>query len=146
MKDKKKLRKEIFYKERENLLQSLRSSYELYDKYLLALSSGGLGISLSFIENIVPLEKANFKIILIISWILFILSIIFTLISFITSQKSTTKQLHIAQKYYLEEDDTAYNEKDLFNKATEYLNYFSGLIFLFAVILTVIFISINILR
>jgi hypothetical protein len=47
------------YLEQERLArQNIRDSTSDFDKNLLALSSGALGISLAFIKDIVPLEQA----------------------------------------------------------------------------------------
>lgn len=51
--------------------QALKYAYEQFDKNILMIASGALGISFSFIEKLVDLKTAACKGLLISSWIVF---------------------------------------------------------------------------
>lgn len=60
---------------REQLTGTLRLLNESYDKVLVALAGGALGISIAFLKDIVPLDKATHHGWLLGAWMLFIASI-----------------------------------------------------------------------
>ena len=76
----------IYEKTRDDLLQRQRANSENFDKSILSLSSAGLGLTISFISNIVDLSSAVYLFLLYITWILFGVSIINTIVSFLVSQ------------------------------------------------------------
>lgn len=139
-------RKNLYASTRADLLNRQMSNSENFDKAILSLSTGLLGISLAFIKDVVPLERAEFKILIVASWYCLAFSIISTIISFITSQLGVKKQLIFAEKYYLEEQDEYLTKVNLPAKLTDILNYLSGIIFVFAIFLTIFFVSTNITR
>lgn len=51
--------------------EALKYSYEQFDKNILLIASGALGISFSFIEKLVDLKTATYKGFLISSWTIF---------------------------------------------------------------------------
>ena len=76
-------------------------------------------------------------------WYLFLASIISTLLSFFVSQQAQKKGIEHAGKYYLE-DLEEYEEKN--NPAanlTQFLNVFSALFFICALICIVRFVTVN---
>ncbi|MCE2504291.1 MAG: hypothetical protein J4G05_09585 [Chlorobi bacterium] len=68
------------------------SNSQLFDRSILWLSSAGLGFSLAFIRNIVPLDNAVNVCFLHYSWWAFIFVILITLCSFLISQCGIEKQ------------------------------------------------------
>ena len=99
--------------------------------------------SLSFLKEIVPSATADYLWLLYSSWVLFVLAIITVIVSFICSQWGITKQLDIAERYYIEDDDKALNEENKWTAITEGLNITSGAFFIFAVIITTAFVWLN---
>lgn len=138
------INQELFAKYREHMLTLLQSNSENYDKSILSLSSGFLALSLSFIKDIVPLSESNCIIILKISWFLFVISIIFTISSFIFSKYGAKKAIAYSEKYYFEDIDEYRTKKNWPSIINTWLNNISGIIFICAVIMTVIFVTINI--
>jgi hypothetical protein len=137
-------RKKIYASTRQDLLSRNLSNSERYDNAILTLSTGILGISLAFIKDIVPLDKAEFLSLVIISWWLFGAAIVSTLVSFSVSQLAIKRQLEYAEKYYLEEQEDYINKKNHPALLTEYINYASGVLFVAGIIVTVIFVSVNV--
>ncbi|MBU1100243.1 MAG: hypothetical protein KKA84_07540 [Bacteroidetes bacterium] len=142
--DNKEENKKIYASFREYLLKSQISNSENFDKSILSLSSAALGISLAFIKDVVNLQIAQHTILLKISWILFTISIIATMLSFMTSQKSITVQLDYAEKYYLEEKMEYLNKNNWWTTVTIFLNNSSAFVFVIAIIFTVLFVILNI--
>jgi hypothetical protein len=137
-------RKKIYAATRQDLLNRNLSNSEKYDNAILTLSTGILAISLAFIKDIVPLNIASFAILLLMSWCLFGLAIVSTLVSFVLSQFAIKRQLDYAEKYYLDRKDEYLTKKNRLARFTEYANYTSGGFFIIGIITTIIFVSVNI--
>src|SRR5687768_15761433 len=73
-----------YLKERETLIEGERNAAENFDKAMLALSGGVFAVSLTFIQDIVPDPVATP--LLLVSWLGFALSLLATLVSFLSSQ------------------------------------------------------------
>ncbi len=135
---------ENYHKERKLLIDAQQQSYQQFDKAILTLSSGGLGVSIIFLRDILPLEQITNYCFLIVSWVLFALSITCTLISFLASQSAYGEQLKLIDAYFLKKDSDARTKKNIFSQITGGLNIFAAIFFILAVIGTIMFVSINI--
>jgi hypothetical protein len=133
------LRQKLYSETRKDLLTRQLSNSENFDKAILSLSSAGLGLSLTFIKDI----RASHLFLLQWSWYAFGLAIVITLISFLSSQRAITKQLDFAAKYYLEYQDEFLTKRNIPAKITIYLSYLSGFVFVGAIVLTIVFVSLN---
>ena len=133
-----------YLKERKLLIEAQQQSYQQFDKAILTLSSGGLGVSIIFLRDILPLEQITNYCFLIGSWILFTISITCTLISFLTSQYACDDQLKLIDAYFLKKDLDVSTKKNRFAQITEGLNISAAVFFILAVISTTMFVSINI--
>lgn len=124
---------------RNYLIESKQSSQNLLDKYLISLSSGSLGLSIIFVNNIVKDDPIYCKSLLIISWFLFSITILIVLISFLSSIHSFSKA--ISQT----DSNKIYNEVPggLWNTLTKTLNIISISFFLLGLILLLTFVSLN---
>lgn len=119
------------------------SSSENFDKSILTYSSWALGISVAFLKDFIPITVALAPSLLYISWALFCWAIGSTTISFLLSYKGLEQTLKHGEKYYLDEDDSYLNKDNNFNKAVKWLNWTSGVSFIIALILTIVFVSLN---
>ena len=133
----------IYGEERKDLLARQLSNSINYDNAILTLSSASLGLSLTFIKNIVPIEQIDFRYLLFFSWGLFGLAIIVTIASFWASQKAIKVQLEYAFKAYMENKDEYLKKENTWAIRTSQLNFLSGVIFMFAVVITICFVVIN---
>ena len=102
---------ELYVKEEEDLSKRDLSNVENLDKAILSLSSAGLGLSLVFIKNVVELSKANHVWVLNGSWLMFVLAITSTLLSYLFGQRALNKQREFNEKYFLEGDEDAGQQK-----------------------------------
>lgn len=137
-------RKKIYTRTRNDLLIRNLSNSEKYDNAILTLSTGVLGISLAFIKDIVPLDKAQYVILLKASWWVLGASIVSTLVSFVLSQLAIKRQLEYAEQYYLEEKDEYLYKKNCPALWTEFVNYASGILFIVGILTSICFVSVNI--
>ena len=77
------------------------------------------------------------------SWALFTAATCATIISFLVSGKALEAQKGRAYAYYMQGDDDALKRGNAWDRGTRLLNYTSGGSFLLAMVLSVVFISIN---
>lgn len=134
---------QIYLDERKILVQAKKESSHFLDKAILTLSSGFLGLSITFINNIVPSPSEGSIIYLVISWATFLLSIIFTLTSFITSQKACDIQINIIENQLANPENAHLNNK--YTIATDVINYISISFFIIGIIFLIIFTSVNLI-
>jgi len=119
-------------------------SYEQFDKAVLTLASTGLGFSLAFLRDFAQPKEAIFLGGLITSWGLFTLAVITTVVSFFISPFEVDQQLSNAEKYYVDGNRKYFNKKNRLTGAIKWLNVTSGVSLLVAVVITVLFVSLNI--
>lgn len=136
-------RSKIYDEYRRELTVKQNSNSENYDKSILTLSSAGLGLSLAFIKDIVPLARVQDLSMLLTSWGCFAAAIVVTLFSFQCSQWAIQRALTDAEKYYLKDLEEYQTKKNPWNTATSWLNSISGIAFVVAVITTAIFVFTN---
>ena len=133
------LRHRIFKETYDELVKKQISNSENFDRSILTLSTSGLGISLAFLKDFVPLATAQVKLSLLLSWALFAIAIISTIGSFITSQEAIKKQIDFAHKYYLDKKEEFLGKINPWSSATNRLNIAAGTSFILAVSLTIFF-------
>ncbi|MBU0566776.1 hypothetical protein KJ693_02160 [bacterium] len=138
-------RKKLYSETRNDLLNRQLSNSENFDRAILSLSTAGLGFSLAFIKDIVPFAQVSHLKLLCLSWYMFAIAIVVTLVSFIASQLGIDKQLIFAKEYYLEGKEKSLDKPNWPAIIITYSNYVSCLVFIVAIFLTVFFVYQNIL-
>ncbi|MCA9450111.1 MAG: hypothetical protein KC931_23515, partial [Candidatus Omnitrophica bacterium] len=131
---------------RGQLIPALQSSYEQMDKAILTLSGGGLALSFTFIQEIVPLGESRGIWLLLFSWTFFAGSILSTLLSFHLSQKAFHRQLKSADEYYLQDKEESFLRANPFSVWTGRLNLISTGFFILAVAAMILFVEVNATR
>lgn len=124
-----------------NLLSSLKTSGEQFDKAILTLSAGALGLSLTFIKEIISVNKAIYLWLLGTSWTLLTLTILLTLISFLTSRLAFDRQIDNFEAALDAEEFSEPNNP--FAAITSCINYTTLTTFTLAVIMLYTFVLIN---
>ena len=132
-------RKQLYKNYRDHLLTAQLSNSESLDKAILTLSTAFLGLSLSFIKDIVNISVATHVGLLQTSWVCFVVAIISTILSLISSQIAIDTQLEYARKYYLDKIDEYLEKLNVSAKITLYLNRLSAVAFVGAIVTTVAF-------
>ena len=119
-----------------DLEQKMQSSY---DKAVMALSGGALGLSFTFLRDVAKANPLNYTQCLLVAWICWGLSVTCVLCSFLTSAialRKATEQTD-AKSIYIEIVGGKYNT------FTKYLNYAGGALFFLGLVFIVIFIGVN---
>jgi hypothetical protein len=114
-----------------------------FDKAVLTYSSAGLALSLGFLKDFVPIHEATCSWLLYASWGFFLMAVIVTMLSYLTSQLAQRKNLAISRKYNLELKDEALNETNWPGLMTESASYVAGACFVMALLGSTLFVSIN---
>lgn len=127
----------------ETLAERELSNSVSLDQAILAYSSGGLALSLTFLKDAVPFEESIYRPALYASWVGFILAIFAVIISFAVSQRGSKRQRDRAKRYYLDDDDAAFDEPNRWVAAVEYLNDSAAICFIIAVISATTFVYTN---
>ena len=79
-----------------------------YDRAVLAISSGALALSVTFIDKIASAPQPWTLFLLVSGWLLLLVAIIFQLLALSASHEATREQINILDKqyaYYLSTDD-----------------------------------------
>ena len=141
----------VYLEERKSLVDAEREGSRLFDKAILTLTAGAFGLSLTFIRQMAPDIKSGTAFLLICAWVGFCLSLLFTLISFLTSQSACLKQIKILEVEYFNsqrEHDKKANIENIENKSSDWtgrLNKLSIVAFMLGVIFLAIFSISNLL-
>jgi hypothetical protein len=121
--------------------EDIQSSTDSFDKSMLTVSSGALGVSLAFIKEIVPLPQASWLPVLQASWVAFAVCIAATVISFRVSRANLKTHERFVRKVHAERKQGLSNRKTkLLNFCTEAATYF----FLVGLAATVLFVIKNV--
>ena len=134
---------EIYDSFRDELLKRQLSNTENYDKSILTLSSAGLAISLTFLKTIVPIESAEYLWLMKTAWVSFLFSIICSLFAYLISNAAISKQMSIAEDYYVNKKPSAFNQRNWLSIVNNYLNYAVGVLFVVAISAVVLFVILN---
>lgn len=137
MSKKEKNRKKIKTKYIEDLYQDHKYSIEKFDSQALFISSGALGLSLSFIENLVSLSTAKYQWIFILSIWLFVISISFGFIAHYKSSRIIMNQIRLVDEDRLDDIKP--------DKFTPVINRLLTGIIILGILTLVLFVSINII-
>ena len=128
--------------ERASLNTAEKESSQFFDKSVLTLAAGALGLSLTFIDKIAKTPKESTFPFLYLAWIFFCASLLSTLISLLTSQHACRKQREILEKDYFEEQSV--NTCNLQAKVTSFLNWVSIILFILGIVGLIIFSILNV--
>jgi len=120
-----------------------RSSLENFDKSILAYSSSGLGISLAFLKDFVPMTDAISPWLLYFSWLCFVLATTLTIASFLISYKAQELSVNFAEEYLLNGRENFRNKTTWRDGFLKYSNLVSGMAFVSALGATSIFVMVN---
>lgn len=151
---------EWYVQERRLLIEGERSQSDLFDKSILTIASGAFAISLGVVSGSIGSKNLVYIWALALSWVLFGVCIVLTLISFLTSQHAYVSQVEKLEADYtsitkrdtlLEGEGSAEspsdgvkNNKNRAKAITGYLNTGSLLSFIVALMLLGFFVILNI--
>jgi hypothetical protein len=141
-KNKSQIEYDTYLEERKLLIEAKDDGSKQFDKGILTLSAGALAISITFINQISPHPKNCTLYLLSIAWISFIMSLLSTLISFLTSQEAYSRAIEILETEFFKDKPNSCN-KNTYATLTKILNYTSAILFIIGVIFLVCFCMAN---
>jgi len=112
-----------------------------FDKAMLTLSAGALGLSITFIHQVAP--NPRYICLLLAAWLAFAGSLLATLLSFLLSQTSLRRYREIMDNRYLRKSDDERNRPATWTNA---LNIISIAVFTTGAVLLVAFCFLNLGR
>jgi hypothetical protein len=89
-------RYQLYWDERKVLIDALREGARTFDKAILTFTSGAFAVSIAFVKNIVPSPFPNTLWLLGWSWLLFALSLVVILFSFVAGDNACRAQMDVA--------------------------------------------------
>ncbi|MGA2266779.1 MAG: hypothetical protein ABSH10_10185 [Phycisphaerae bacterium] len=142
----KRMQLEVYMKHREVLISGELSQSLSYDKHILTLASGGLGLSIIFMHDIATRPVCWSFCFLIITWLCLTLSILSTLVSFLTSQEAYRRQCNAwdEEMRNLEQKDSTEPLSNPYTTWTGRLNIVSMILFILGVVSFIIFAAGNV--
>ena len=123
---------------RRLLIETEQKAQEGFDKAILSLSGGALGISFAFVSDIVPLDSAGCLILLLLGWFCWTVAVALTLLSYFSSTQALRKAIEQLDDKKDVTPDTG------FDKLTQCLNIWSGILFIAGVLLVSLFVATNV--
>lgn len=133
------LRWQLFTDHKKQAWEDIQSSTDSYDQSLLTLSSGGLGLSIAFIKDIVPLQHATWLMLLYISWVAFGLCILTTVVSFQVAIATQREHLGHCWKFYIERDNSYQDKRGRYSRLLTWCTMIAGGLFVLALACTIVF-------
>jgi hypothetical protein len=118
---------------RRHLVTALHTASQDFDKAVMTLAAGALGVSIAFVNSVAPNPRATFW--LGLAWALFGTSLVFILASFITSQQAIRWEIEHLQ------DDPPQDRP--WKSTTRNLNYGAATAFVLGVCSLVVFALLN---
>jgi hypothetical protein len=123
---------------RTHLVEARQKAFEDFDKTVLALSGGALGVSFAFVKDLVGPGPLSCKSCLLTAWICWGTSVVTVLISYFSSQLALDRS--IAE---VDAGSRPRRPGGVFWWLTTILNALGGLLFLLGLILLIVFVSHN---
>jgi hypothetical protein len=133
------LRWQLYNDHKKQAWEDIQSSTDSYDQSLLTLSSGGLGLSIAFIKDIVPLQHATWLVLLYASWVTFGMCILTTVVSFQIAIKAQREHLENCWKFYVDRDDSFRDKQGTYSKRLNWCTIIAGVLFVLALACTIVF-------
>ena len=124
---------------RNNLIQAEQKSQDDYDKSIISLSGGALGISLVFYKEVIGGKTLNCPDLLVWSWGIWAASIAIVVVSYFLSRLALRKAIEQTDK-----NDFSGGVGGWAAKLTSYANALSGILFVVGISLFISFSSQNI--
>lgn len=124
--------RDLYLEHARKAWEAIYASSDQFDRSLLTLSSGAVGLSIAFIKILVPLRQAAGLPWLYWSWGSFALCIIVTVASFPISITAQEKHLEYLEGYYIRRVDEYLEKakKCRWSKAIKFCSYGGGVLFL----------------
>lgn len=138
-----RLEREVYLQERRELNEAEAEQIRSFDKSILTLSAGALGLSLTFIKDVVPKFGPCTSWSLYVGWACFVVSLLLTLSSFQISALAIRRQRAILDADQIG-TDVGQRFGNLPARWTNGLNWASLYIFVFGAAMLTLFVALNV--
>lgn len=125
-----------YLEERKLLVEAEREAAQSFDKFMVTLSAGAFGLSITFVRELIP--SPRFLWLLQTAWGAFGLSLCAIVASFLLSQAALRRQRDILDRLY-RDDEAARDERNLPATITGWLNWMCIALFCCGVVALVSF-------
>ncbi|MBL7473093.1 hypothetical protein [Robertkochia sediminum] len=126
---------------RKELIQNKSKSDDDFEKYITFIASGGLGLTLSFVGNIVPLSEAISIWAILLGWFLLAFTLFVNLVSHYLSGSFSYKTIQDIDD--VKSFDIIMENIDNRNKIISCLNLISIILLGLGILMILIFVSLN---
>ena len=124
---------------RNHLVLAEQKALEDYDKTIISLSGGALGVTFAFLKELVGNNPISYKGFLFCAWMCWAISIAATLFSYLASHKTLRKAIQQVDKGVIYTE----NPGGKLSSVTIFLNWASGVLFVVGVVLISTFVWLN---
>lgn len=138
------LRWQLYNDLKKQAWDDIQSSTDSYDQAMLTLSTGGLGLSIAFIKDIVPLQQAVWLPVLYVSWGAFAACILTTIVSFLIAMGTQREHLDRCYAYLILKVESAKDDPP--NRGLWFCTRLAGALFVVALACTIFFAVQNVRR
>lgn len=138
--------KEYYEEYREQLQSVVDKSEDEFEKKLIYIAAGALGLSFTFISDIVDIAPSTILWALLVGWIMLIGCICLNLVSHMSSKNKANKTINDIDTFIIadtNDDADLRNKIDKRNKNTDIMNYTTIGMLIFGIICIVFFVSYN---
>ena len=133
-------RHNTYLEHRRVLVEGMAQQQAAFDKHVLTLSVGALGLSTVFLNHFAPKGSRECLCALLVTWASFCLCIVCTLVSFLVGKAAYRRQMAIwDQKYAPARQGAAIDETNCPRSASKCLTVVSLVLFMAGVVFFVIF-------
>src|SRR5216684_4498670 len=123
---------------RTHLVGARQKAHEDFDKTVLMLSGGGLGVSFAFVKDLLTGGSISCRACLFSSWVCWGMSVVTILVSYFSSQLALNRAIT-----QIDSGERPQRPGGAFRWITIILNALGGLLFMAGLILLIIFVSHN---
>jgi hypothetical protein len=135
---------QVYIDERKSLVEGEKSTGDNFDKNILTLAAGALGISLVFIEKIAPDPNPKTLVYLYIAWASLVLSLLAVLSSLLTGQYAYRRARDILEDEFFPEEKGNHKKGNQWARITQILNWASIFTFILGTAMLVCFSTQNV--
>jgi hypothetical protein len=139
--EQRRLERDAYFEARGDLVEKLAEQYRSFDNAILTLAAGALGLSLTFITDIVPTIRECTGWLLYGGWTAFVSSLLITLCSFQMSAAAIRRQIAIMDAE--QQGDSSRDSRNCAVKWTAFLNWATLLLFIAGAALLTVFVALN---
>ena len=133
--------------DRDKIQDVIAKTEDHFENKLSTISAGALGLTLTFLEKIIPVDNSISATFLIIGWTFLVLTLLLNLVSHMISKYFLRKTIVELDKNETSDDfESIYSKVIKRNRKIDCLNWISVIILILGISFIVLFASVNIMH